>query len=543
MPAQPYASDGDQGFIGLNSRENPNTLQQGFVTKSQNFRFNRGIAEVRKGAKRYTFSAITNQTVFGSCVYVGSNGAEQFVIVVSDGLYLYNTDTDSPSAKVPFPANETIDSSDFVEVYQATGNGYVYITRGFNKTVLRWNGNVGAGNIMVPSNLTHNNYPNSKTAIYYGNRHIVQIDDNTIRVSHYLEDDKWSALDMFSINDGSNDRLVAITPWTLNEFVIFMRNSIFYASVGVGAYLLSDPATEDNSYVKSLATDIGCLARKSIVQAGGGIIFLSDNGVYLLNPSGAAGASQAAPEGMRLLTLSEPLSAQIDDVITRINQDYASEAVAVYWENRYYLAVPLDNSETNNAILVFNFINKSWESVDIYPAGFDVHRFLIGKKNNKRRLWAVDPNEGVFLLEELNWDEFGPSVGTPVLNSEEARLDSEGCRLSATAYTPNSINAELITRAYVFQTSGDKRFSSVQSDVNFPAFGQIDVDFITTNPDTSTKLFEFSPSSNEDYILRLPSRKVAYSAQVKYSISSYRPSIRSVSVDAILVGHNIHTKP
>jgi hypothetical protein len=542
MPAQPYTTDGDQGFIGLNSRDNPVNLEPGNVTKSKNFRFNRGIAEVRKGAERYTFAALENEIIRGACLYVNTSGIEQFVLVVNDGLYLYNPDTNIESAKVPFPNGETITNSEDVDVYQALGSGYVYITRGQDKTTLRWNGLIGSSNIVVPSNTSHHNYPNARHAIFYANRHIVQIDQNTIRVSHYLEDNKWSALDMFSINDGSNDRLVAVTPWTLNEFIIFMRSSIFYASVGVGAYLLSDPATEDNSYVKSLATDIGCLARKSIVQAGGGIIFLSDNGVYLLNPASASGASQASPEGMRLLTMAEPMSAPIDDVISRINYNYASNATAVYWENRYYLAVPLDNSQTNNTVLVFNFINKAWESVDVYPAGFDVHKFIVAKKNNKRRLWAVDPNEGVFLLEELDWDEFGPGVGTPVLNNVVSKLDSEGCRISATQYTPNKINAELITRSYIFKTSADKRFSSVQSDMNFTNFGEIDVDFITTNPDTQTRLLDFAPAENEDYVLRLPARKIAYSSQVKFTVEGFRPTIRSVSVEASLVGHNIHTK-
>lgn len=542
MPAQPYTTDGDQGFIGLNSRDNPVNLEPGMVTKSKNFRFNRGVAEVRKGAKRYTFTALESEVIHGACLYVNASGAEQFVLVVSNGLYLYNPDTDIESSKVLFPNGETITSSEDVDVYQALGSGYVYITRGFNKTTLRWNGVVGAGNIVVPSNTAHQNYPNSNHAIFYANRHIAQIDQNTIRVSHYLEDNKWSALDMFSINDGSNDRLVAVTPWTLNEFIIFMRSSIFYASVGVGAYLLSDPATEDNSYVKSLATDIGCLARKSIVQAGGGIIFLSDNGVYLLNPASASGASQSSPEGMRLLTMAEPMSAPIDDIISRINYNYVSNATAIYWENRYYLAVPLDNSTTNNSILVFNFLNKSWESIDIYPDGFDVHKFIVAKKDNRRRLWAVDPNEGIFLLEQLDWDEFGAGVGTPVLDSPSARLDSEGCRISATTYTPNNINAELVTRSYIFKTSADKRFSSIQSDTNFAAFGGVNVDFITTNPDTSTRVLDFSPTVNEDYILRIPARKIAYSSQVKFSINGFRPTIRSVSVEASLVGHNIHTK-
>jgi hypothetical protein len=541
MPGQPYQIDGDQGFISLNSRDNPITLEQGNVTKSVNFRFNRGVAEVRKGAKKFTFTGLDDKTIRGSCLYVGADGSEKFVLVVENGLYLYDPSTEIESSLIEFPEGETVDLIS-VDVYQAQGSGYVYITRGLDKTVLRWNGEASTGSIDVPGSHSHKDYPNAIHAIYYANRHIVQIDKNTIQVSHYLEDSHWSSLDMFSINDGSNDSLVAITPWTLNEFVIFMRGSIFYASVGVGAYLLGDPATEDNSYVKSLATDIGCIAKRSIVQAGGGIIFLSDNGIYILNPASAAGASQASPEGMRLLTLAEPLSAQIDDVISRINYAFASEAVGIYWENRYYLAVPLDSSTTNNSILVYNFLNKSWESIDIYPEGFDVHRFLVGKKSNKRRLWAVDPHAGIFLLEELQWDEFGGGVGTPLLDNPNTRLNSEGCRFTATAYTPYNINAELITRAYIFKTSSDKRFSSIQADINFPAFGDIHIDFITTNPDTTTRLLDFNPSTNEDYTLRVPARKTGYSSQVKFTTNAYRPSIRSITVESVIIGHNIHSK-
>ena len=541
MPAQPYQIDGDQGFISLNSRDNPTILEQGNVTKSVNFRFNRGIAEVRKGAKKFFFTGLNGKTIKGACLYVDANGTESFVLVVEDGLFLYNPSTGIESLLIEFPEGETI-TDPSVDVYQAQGSGYVYITRGFNKTVLRWNGETSSGSIEIPSDTSHKDYPNSIHAIYYANRHIVQVDKNTIQVSHYLEDSQWSALDMFSINDGSNDSLVAIAPWTLNEFVIFMRGSIFYASVGVGAYLLGDPAQEDNSYVKSLATDIGCIAKRSIVQAGGGIIFLSDNGIYILNPASASGPAQASPEGMRLLTISEPLSAPIDDVISRINYAYASEAVGIYWENRYYLALPLDGSTSNNSVLVYNFLNKAWESIDVYPVGFDVHRFLVGKKSNKRRLWAVDPNAGIFLLEELDWDEFGSGVGTPILDNANSKLDTEGCRFTSTAYTPYNINSELITRAYTFKTGSDKRFATVQSDVYFPALGDIHVDFVTTNPDTTSRLLDFTSQADEDYALRLPARKIAYSSQVRFTTNAYRPSIRSVLVESVIVGHNIHSK-
>jgi hypothetical protein len=230
MPSREYAVDGDEGFIGLNSRDNPVNLGKNFVSKSQNIRMDRGVATVRKGTERLTTGALVGQAVYGSCSYTTATGTELIILVVSDGLFTFTPDTDTLSAKVNFPAGQTISATDEVELYQATGIGYVYILRGFSKTVLRWD---GASTIVVPGPGVHHNYPNSRHAIYYGNRHIVQTDRNTISVSHYLQDDTWSALDVFTINDGSSDTLVAVTPWTLNEFVVFMRNSIFYAAAGV----------------------------------------------------------------------------------------------------------------------------------------------------------------------------------------------------------------------------------------------------------------------------------------------------------------------
>lgn len=537
MPAREYLVDGDQGFIGLNSRDNPVNLGKNFVSQSQNFRMDRGVATVRKGMECLTpVGLLTGKTIYGSCTYTNSSGTEFVVLVCQDGLYTFNTDTETPSSYKTFPAGETITASDEVDVYQAQGSGYVYVCRGFGKTTLRWDGS--AGSLVVPGVGVHTNYPNSRHAIYYGNRHIVQTDGNTFNVSHYLKDDTWSALDMFSINDGGNDRLVAITPWTLNEFVIFMRNSIFYANVGVGAYNVGDAAQEADSYVKSLATDIGCIAHKSVVQAGGGVMFLSDNGVYIANPAGASagGTTGNTPEGVRLLTLSEPLSSPISDVIERINYNYVSKAVGAYFENRYYLAVPLDSSTVNNAVLVYNFINKAWESVDTYPTGFDIKNFHIAKNGNRRRLFAIDQNEGVFLMENLNWDEYGVSGGTPQLDDPLFKLGSSYATLSSSIFTPNYIQAVLKTRAYAFDTNREKRFSSVQIDTSMTTGADMDIDLVVVNPDSTTQLKNFYATSDEDYLIRLPARKSGYYSQVNFTVNAYRPSIRSTTVQAIVPG-------
>jgi hypothetical protein len=604
MPTREYAVDGDEGFIGLNSRDNPVNLGKNYVSKAQNIRMDRGVATVRKGAERLTQGSLVGQTIYGACSYTTAAGQELIILAVSDGIYKYTPDTEALSAKIVFPgyvsgatysktgstvtvtktahgltngtqlyvetsvlgyggivtitavttntfqyavsslladgtgtatynATNFIAPGDEVELYQAQGIGYVYILRGFNKSVLRWDGTT---TIVVPDTHTHTNYPNSRHAIYYGNRHIVQTDRNTIQVSHYLEDNHWSALDVFTINDGSSDTLVAVTPWTLNEFVIFMRNSIFYAAAGVGANAVGDPAQEVDSYIKSLASDIGCIAKGSIVQAGGGILFLSDNGVYILNPAGAGNGAGNTPEGMRLLTIAEPLSAPVSDVIARINFNAVDKAIATYWENRYYLAVPLDNSTVNNAVLVYNFLNKAWESVDTYNPSQAIEDFVVAKKGNRRRMFMVDRVQGLYLLEQLDWDEYDNSIGSPELPFYIPAT------LSALAFQPVEIDAELITRAYSFQTNREKRFSSVQIDAELPAGGAMDVTAITVNPDTNTLLNSYGSPATEDVTLRFPVRKSGYYAQIKMESKNLRPSFRSVTVEAIVPGQMTQTK-
>jgi len=730
MPAREYAVDGDEGFIGLNSRDNPVNLGKNFVSKAVNIRMDRGIATVRKGAERLTTGALIGETIFGSCVYTKDDGTELIILSVAEGLYAYNPDTESVSSKILFPgavnsatftspdgitavvtkaahgltvgtkvhitatvaayggtvtitavttntfsytlftrpgiqtgtcsynATNIIVSGDEVQMYQATGIGYVYILRGFLKTTLRWD---GASTIAVPGVGVHHNYPNSRHAIYYGNRHIVQTDRNSISISHYLSDSTWSALDVFTINDGSSDTLVAVAPWTLNEFVVFMRNSIFYAAAGVGANASGDAAHEADSYIKSLASDIGCIAKGSIVQAGGGILFLSDNGVYMLNPAGAGNGSANTPEGMRLLTLAEPLSSPINDIIARINYNYVDRAVASYWDNRYYLSVPLDDSTRNNATLVYNFVNKAWESVDSYPinasmdnpitadvwvvstSGYDYpnstddfikiridrtaspyhglalndyanfvfgpaswngsslgdygsppsgtykvtndlgysntyftiripisafkilpysgsypsgtwnytlgyqcsfskadsfsfQSFCVAKRGNRRRMFMVNDSQGVFMLEELEYDEFGAGNGSPILPFNIPTT------LNPLSFTPIPIQAELVTRAYSFQTNREKRFSSMQTDLSLPAGGSIRTSFITVNPDNTNLVSDYGSPFTEDFILRVPIRKSGYYSQVKFTTSNLRPSIRSVTVEAIVPGHMTQSK-
>lgn len=526
MPPAPQFA-GDRVFTGLNSRDNPIAVPAGFVSRSENMRMDRGTLTVRKGLERLTEGGLIGQTVYGSGVYINSSGQEIIIVCLTSSLYTYNPDSGSLVGPISYPAGQTITNASVVAVFQAMGK--VYITRGYSLRPFEFD--YTAGTVTALPSVGHQ-FPNSVYGIYYGNRVIVQNSVDSVAVSHYLDATSFSLADVFRINDGGNDTLVGICPWTLNEFVVFMRNSVFYVSVGSGNYDVGDSIAAD-AYVKSLASDVGCAAARSAVQAGGGILFLSDNGVYVLSPSGAGQGTANTPEGMRLLTIGEPLSAPIDNVIQRINRSAVSKAVAIYWENRYYLAVPLDNSTTNNHVLVFNFINKSWESIDSYPAGFDVQNFVVAKKGSKRRLFALDDTNGLFLMEELDYDEFGIATGTPILPFYLPAT------LNANSFQENKINGLAETRTYVFDSMEDKRFSSLEYEVQMDAGAAIKASVVTVNPDVVTLVDEYGSSANSlDATRRVPVRKTAYAIKVRFESESKRPIIRGLLVDAILPGRN-----
>ena len=545
MP-QEYIKDGDNGFIGLNSRDNPASLSTGMVSKSQNFRLDRGIATVRKGLKRLTSSNILNKTIHGVGAYIDGTGQEIFVIVVTNGVHTFNPETEAFSTLIAFPAGETITTQVGCDVVTAVDK--IFISRGHSKRPLVCTIDTTtytiSGIIAAPSGAgTYHEFPNCSGLLYYANRLIAMGKHHTdgytltarsrdsVSVSNYLDFEHWAASDVFTFNEGGNDEVVAIAPWTLNEFIVFMKNSIFYVGVGTGIYADSAPLNS-SAYMKNLVSDLGCKAKNSVVLAGGGVIFLSDNGIYVMNPT-----QVGSNESLRLLTSSEPLSSNIDDIIQRINKAYIQNSIGIYWNNRYYLAVPLDGSVDNNAVLVYNFILKNWESVDTYPVGFDVVKFGVGKKTNQRRQYAFDTDQGVFLMEELEYDEYGASAGTPILPFILPQI------LNNATFTPNQIQGELKTRLYTYNWLKDKRFSTLEVDLVCEPASQISTYVDTINPDTTTLVDFFGSPSSEDSTRRIAIRKIAYGLQAKFTTNSLRTSIRGINLTSTMMGkQNISKK-
>jgi hypothetical protein len=201
-------------------------------------------------------------------------------------------------------------------------------------------------------------------------------------VSDILDSDTYDQVyNEYRFNAGLADFLVAAHAFSDDKLVVFNRESI---------HLVVSSSDVANSSVQLITNEVGCLARRSIQQVADNVIFLSDNGVYGTNFG----------DLYNLRGNGIPLSSSIDATIKRINLAYAQGAVSAYFDNRYYLAVPLDGSIVNNTLLIFNFLNKGWESIDsVNNVNWNVKELFAGGNGADRGLYAISESGSIHRID------------------------------------------------------------------------------------------------------------------------------------------------
>jgi hypothetical protein len=294
------------------------------------------------------------------------------------------------------------------------------------------------------------------TVSTYTNRGIA----DEIIASDILDSNTYDrVLNQFRISGGTADYVVAMHGFYDDALVVMNRNSI-HAVIGTQGSLA-------DTVVKELTSEVGCLARKSVVMQANNLLFLSDNGVYALT----------FLNDYNLRGTEEPLSKNIQPYIDRINARLAGNSTAVYYDNRYYLAVPLDSvvgaddAQGNNAILVFNFLNKGWESLDTYgTSGFLITDFVTAGAGVRNDLYAVSSSGGIHKME-----------------ATESPSDSISAEFGSSSTTSPSINASLTTRGYDFGTQERKRFTDAQIQMQALAgdVAEYQIAFAAEDPDSS----------------------------------------------------------
>ncbi|NBT48175.1 MAG: hypothetical protein EBT07_10260 [Actinobacteria bacterium] len=170
---------------------------------------------------------------------------------------------------------------------------------------------------------------------------------NTLYASDILDAEIWKSTNSIVVGGNDGEDIIAIQPFFDFELLVFKPNKIYIVTVDPTA------TTAAGWNVRLINDKVGCQASRSAIFTNKDVLFLSNDGIRSVVRSAADDFYTVGP------TLSE----QVKNVIARINRGYIGSANGAFHNNRYYLALPLDNSTTCNYVLVYNTLFGSFEGL------------------------------------------------------------------------------------------------------------------------------------------------------------------------------------
>jgi len=518
----PAITEGDVGFVGMNSYLEPTSLQPGMVADSQNMVLEGDTATVRKGidflAGAVTLTYSGTDMVFASTVYSDSATGNEYVVVATKEKVILWNDANASGIDIDYPGAEVVAAADGANFVQALEK--LILFRGKNKTPLEWDGDV-SNDFVVKANASPGSgniqCPNTDHGLFFRNRLIIpQPTDSiyTVLASNLLSTDVFTEADgQFRINKGTaNGQVIGFSPYQEDQLIVFTRSSI---------HLINNIATISAANVYEITRQHGCVARKSIAQSGPQTYFLSDNGVVVLSP----GVDPAKGLGVAISKVQGetiPLTRPIQDQFADVNYAAADKACGVVFDNKYFLACPTLSSTVPNKVFVFDLLTSQWTSVNDYPAmsgslAFHVDDWVVcshGSNPTRRRLFACN-DTGWYLMDENSTDDSNRKIG------------------SSSESNTTAISAKLKTRDYLFGEQGIKSFKRGQLGASFVSSDAFTIKLNTTDPDSSTTVLSYTGGSTEEALLRFSGgRKRGYSGNIELDVTAGRPSFRHVQVEA-----------
>lgn len=326
------------------------------------------------------------------------------------------------------------------------------------------------------------------------------------------------------LTGGTADFIVGLHSFSDDQLLIFNRNSI---------HTITSTINIPQARTSLVTDEIGCVAKDSIVQVANNLFFLSDSGIY--------GASFQDLYNLRGNDI--PLSESIDGTIGLINRNLWQNSSAVYFDNKYYIAVPLNSVDAqgnpvtatkNNVVLIYNFINKQWESIDAVTS-FDFEKLIIAGDGDKRGVYCVNSFGGVHLLESRNDATDRISVDPTAANT----------------ITTQPIESSITTRDFTIGTTDRKKWNSFEMHVQSSPeeVSDFDISAETKNIDYSLSLGTLSSrldnnplNIDEDVSIRgRIGNSRAYSIQFTINNFTGRPRIKSIKTSGGIAFNSTNT--
>jgi len=205
-------------------------------------------------------------------------------------------------------------------------------------------------------------------------------DRNTLYASDILDAEVWKSTNSIVIGGDDGEDIVAIQPFYDYEILVFKPNKIYLVT--------ADPTqtTAAGWTVRLLNDKIGCASGRSVNFVNKDVFFLANDGIR----------SVARSIADDFYIVGTPLSEPVKNIIARINKNYVTLCNAAFYNNRYYLAIPLDTSITPNYILVYNALFNAFEGLwSIAASKMVITNFSSGFATNALKLAIGSPTSKV----------------------------------------------------------------------------------------------------------------------------------------------------
>ena len=167
--------------------------------------------------------------------------------------------------------------------------------------------------------------PSGREGCYLENRLVIINQSCTLAVSDPLDPLHYTPFTAaVTANLGESDVVNALVPLPLlDSLLILKQNEVLLLnnfSQGSAAWTLT-----------TVTREYGCFAPLTAVQVGADVWFLSRKGVASIEQT-----VQGITQGV-----AEPVSKAMKKYIDLIDWRYAQQAAACYWNNRFYIALPM----------------------------------------------------------------------------------------------------------------------------------------------------------------------------------------------------------
>jgi hypothetical protein len=402
---EPLLTEGDASFIGVDMRRDPNQLEAGMVSEAVNMSFRQGKATPRNGFQTRPWASeggadfnwdfpvsfdngVGFGRIYGACTFSDPYGNESVILACANRSY--QIAGGAPIATINYPADVVID--DEVEFTQAFNTLIMWRGEQTNPlkldTALQFSENQVWEEVPDETDADYTStIPDAVRGTHYGNRVWVGFGTSKVAYSDILSYTRYDAtLSTIYVNEGDSDRIQILFPFGENAILAFKDRSI---------YALTDilPSPGELGRLQTITRQRGTIAPLSVTQCGKDVWFLADDGVYTINQT-MDNSLQAS---------ADPVSAPLQPLFDRVNWAAAKRAQGLYLDGKFFLAIPIDGEQHNNAIAIYDFLTNLWCGWWEFD-WLDAFRMVRMNVGGRRRLFIVsgntlgDANTGVLYM-------------------------------------------------------------------------------------------------------------------------------------------------